>query len=65
MTTTTIKIIRGLYKNKGIVYVVDIRKPDSTYVGAWLFDNIKDVLKFIKECDDTKYGLPKKGGKRK
>ena len=57
MTDYTIKIIRGQYKNKGIVYIVDIRSGGN-YYGAWLFDGIEETLDFIRKCDGTKYGLP-------
>jgi len=58
MTTTNIKIIRGQYKNKGIVYMVDFWN-NGKYYGAWIFDNMNEVCKFIKECNKTKFGLPK------
>jgi len=58
MTKYQINIIRGIYKNKGIVYVIDIWN-NGDYYGAWMFDKIEEVLNFIKECDNTKYGMPK------
>lgn len=58
MTEYNINIVRGKYKNRGIVYVVDVRN-NGQYYGAWLFDKIKEVTDFIKQCDDSKDGLPK------
>jgi len=61
---TTIKIIKGRYKNKKVVYVIDIRWMDGRYEGGWLFETKKEVIDFLNEKVFDKKPKKKKLDKR-